>query len=164
MQTKPRAIVLTDITAIATSVAYAATTLTESVQSLDDRSREIVTSMGDFLDELSQFAFTAKVEYDRTLESGTLVEAHEVHDVAVKRPGQLRATVLGESGLRAALISEALRLSLILPRGDISNAKCPIRSARLLMSWPLTWDCIPSADFIYRDAATTLLADVKTSE
>lgn len=165
MKTKQRTLLLTSFVVIASSLAYPRTTLAESVQSIDERTRDIVTLMGEFLDDLPQFAFTAKVRYDRALEAGTLVEAHEVHHVAVKRPGQLRATVLGDSGLRAALISDGTA-TLVDP---VSRRyfQCEVPKSVggavdvLVIDLGLS---LPSADFIYEDSASTLLADVESSE
>lgn len=165
MKIKSRAVLLPCIAAIATSVTFAAATVAESVRGVDDRSRAIVASMGDFLDELPQLAFKAEVQYDRTLESGTMVEVHEQHDVAVKRPGQLRATVLGEAGLRAAIISQGTATLVDPASGRYFQCEVPETLGEavdvLVIDLGLS---LPSADFIYRDAATTLLADVESSE
>ncbi|MEM1109507.1 MAG: DUF2092 domain-containing protein [Planctomycetota bacterium] len=126
---------------------------------------EIVRSMGNFLDGLSQFSFVANVNYDRALPSEQLIEVHEIHEVAVRRPGQLRATVLGENGLRAVVINNGTA-TLVDP---ISRKyfQCSVPESLGEATDVLVIDLglsLPNADFIYEDAGTLLLADVKRSE
>ncbi|MEO1535216.1 MAG: DUF2092 domain-containing protein, partial [Planctomycetota bacterium] len=74
----------------------------------DDRSEALLTTMGRFLAARDQFSFVAEVVYDRPLPTGQLVETRERHEISVRRPGSLRATVLGENGVRLALLRDGV--------------------------------------------------------
>jgi len=137
----------------------------ESLEVIDSRSENIVRSMGGFLGGLPQFSFVANVNYDRELETGQLVEAHEIHEVSVRRPGQLRATVLGENGLRAAIINKGTA-TLVDPLSR-KYFQCAVPETLgeaidvLVIDLGLS---LPSADFIYADPDQLFLADVVRSE
>lgn len=134
-------------------------------RSIDSKSKEVLNSMSRFLDGLDQFSFTARVQYDRTTESGQLVEVHEQHDVAVQRPGRLRATVLGEEGVRAVIVNDGT-LTLVDPlTKEYFQAAAPgtVGDAVDVMVVDLGMS-LPNADFVYRNSDEILTANATGSE
>jgi hypothetical protein len=71
---------------------------TEPVTDSQVLAREILMNMAGFLAGLETFSVTVRGGYDVLQESGQKIEFLEVSDIAVARPGQLRAAGTDSSG------------------------------------------------------------------
>lgn len=135
------------------------------IAATDDRVAMLLESMNDYLIEREQFRFTADVVYDRQSRSGQLIEVHETHDVAVQRPGSLRATVLGGDGARLAFVHDGT-LSIVDPIRDVyfeAGVPGSLDEAIDVMIIDLGLS-LPSADFVSEDPVRSLTARVTRSE
>ncbi|MEM9348277.1 MAG: DUF2092 domain-containing protein [Planctomycetota bacterium] len=136
----------------------------EKQEQIDPRSEQVLAAMGQHLGGLKQFAFTADVSYDSTTESGQLIEMNERHSVAVKRPGQLRATVLGKNGIRLAIINNKMLTLYDRNSGKYFQAGVPADLDGAIDSLVIDLGMsLPSADFVYADPASVMKAQVKSS-
>lgn len=169
MNTRSRVAKLCVVVSVTASIAMAvpqdAAAQAVEPEPIDARSREVLDAMSRFIDGLDQFSFTARVQYDRTAQSGQLVEVHEQHDVAVQRPGRLRATVLGEEGVRAVLLNDGT-LTVVDPLTQQyfqADAPGTVEDAVDVMVVDLGLS-LPNADFLYTNSAAILTADATSSE
>ncbi|MEM1185922.1 MAG: DUF2092 domain-containing protein [Planctomycetota bacterium] len=155
----------TTVGALAGIAMFAASDASATTEfAVDERSQSIVLGMGEFLSGLRQLSFTATVWYDRVLDSGKIVEVHEVHEIAVKRPGKLRATVLGENGLRAAIVGDGVATIVDPVSHRYFQCAVPpsVGGAVDVMVIDLGLS-LPSADFVYDDSGASMLGAVETS-
>ncbi|MEM1330950.1 MAG: DUF2092 domain-containing protein [Planctomycetota bacterium] len=131
---------------------------------IDPQTASVLTAMDRFLNDVPQFSVSAGVTYDRTLESGQLVEVSEQHEVSVLRPGSLRATVLGADGVRLALVHEQT-ITLVDPIGQTyfqAEAEGTLGEAVDVMVIDLGLS-IPIADLMYENPAVSMTSEVVES-
>lgn len=124
---------------------------------IDGRTQNVLAAMNQFLRDRQQFRFDASITYDRELESGQLLEVHESHQVAVQRPGSLRATVLGDDGARLAFVHSGT-VTIVDPiRQKYFQAGVPddLDGAVDVMVIDLGL-ALPSADFVSGDPVKSL--------
>ena len=132
---------------------------------IEGRVKTILESMNAFLTERDQFRFEAHVTYDRPAPSGQLLETHEVHDVAVQRPGSLRATVLGQDGARVAFAHDGT-LTIADPlRAKFFQAEVPEQLDEVVDVMIVDLGlALPNADFVSNDPMRSLTSSVTRSE
>ncbi|MEM9064086.1 MAG: DUF2092 domain-containing protein [Planctomycetota bacterium] len=146
------------------SLAFGVQPATASEGQARPQAEAILGSMGQMLSGLEQFSFVADVTYDRFGESGGLLETHERHEVSVRRPGDLRATVIGHGGALAALVRNGT-LTIIDPLRNQyfqADATGTLGDAIDTMVIDLGLS-LPTADLLYDNPAETLLAQATTA-
>ncbi|MEM9303266.1 MAG: DUF2092 domain-containing protein [Pseudomonadota bacterium] len=137
----------------------------EALPVTDPDATQLIADMGAFLADLEQFAFDASIRYDAPSSVTGLVEIQEQHEVVVSRPRSLKVSLLGEGGLRVAIIHDEL-LYLVDPATQRYFAIEAPGSLEESLEFLITsvGVPVPNADFLYDDPARALLGDVIASD